>query len=115
MVQDVISVDQKTSIVDILKLLVENHIDGVPVVDNYNKLIGIVSDGDIIRYLSPKEELFLDFVYTILVDEGERDKVCVTEKINKTVANMMHQKHLYTVKEDDTFENAIQDIIPSSF
>jgi ACDE family multidrug resistance protein len=108
MVQDVISVNQNTSIRDILKLLVENRIDGVPVVDNCNKLIGIVSDGDIIRYLSPKEEFFLDFVYTILVDEGETEQSVVTEKINKTVANMMHQKHLYTVKENDTFENAIR-------
>jgi CBS domain-containing protein len=107
MVQDVILVDQNTLIIDILKLLVENRIDGVPVVDNYNKLIGIVSDGDIIRYLSPKEELFLDFVYTILVDERGEQSV-FTEKINKTVANMMHKKPLYTVKEGDTFENAIQ-------
>ena len=71
-------------------------------------MIGIVSDGDIIRYLSPKEEFFLDFVYTILVDEGETEQRVVTEKINRTVASMMHQKHLYTVKEDDTFENAIR-------
>jgi predicted MFS family arabinose efflux permease/predicted transcriptional regulator len=107
MVQNVIRVNQNTPIIDILRLLVENRIDGVPVVDNDNKLIGIVSDGDIIRYLSPKEELFLDFVYTILVDERGEQSV-FTEKINKTVANMMHQKHLYTVKEDDTFENAIR-------
>ena len=108
MVHNVISVNKNTSIRDVLNLLVENHIDGVPVVDNYNNLIGIISDGDIIRYLSPKEELFLDFVYTILVDEGESGQSVVTEKINKTVANMMHQKHLYTVKEDDTFEKAIR-------
>jgi CBS domain-containing protein len=108
MVHNVISVNQNTSIRDILKLMVENHIDGVPVVDNYNNLIGIVSDGDIIRYLSPKEEFFLDFVYTILIDEGETAQSVVTEKINKTVANMMHPKHLYTVKENDTFENAIR-------
>jgi MFS family permease len=108
MVHDLISVKENTSIRYILKLLVENHIDGVPVVDNYNNLIGIVSDGDIIRYLSPKEEFFLDFVYTILVDEKETEQRVVTEKINKKVANMMHQKHLYTVKENDTFENAIR-------
>ena len=108
MVHDIISVNEKATIKDILKLLVENHIDGVPVVDNYNNLIGIVSDGDIIRYLSPKEEFFLDFVYTILVNEGETEQHVVTEKINRTVASMMHQKHLYTVKENDTFENAIR-------
>ncbi|MGB7970244.1 MAG: MFS transporter [Methanobacterium sp.] len=108
MVHNVISVKENTSIGYILKLLVENHIDGVPVVDNYNNLIGIVSDGDIIRYLSPKDEFFLDFVYTILVDEQETEQRVVTEKINKTVANMMHQKQLYTVKEDDTFENALR-------
>ncbi len=108
MIHDVTSVKENTSIRYILKLMVENHIDGVPVVDNYNNLIGIVSDGDIIRYLSPKEELFLDFVYTILADKKDTEERGVTEKINKTVSNMMHQKHLYTVKEKDTFENAIQ-------
>ena len=108
MVQDVISVNQNTPIREILGLLVENHIDGVPVVDNYNNLIGIVSDGDIIRYLSPKEGFFLDFVYTILVGEEETEQSVVKEKINNTVTNMMHKKHLYTVKENDTFENAIR-------
>ena len=108
MIHNVTSVKENTSIGYILKLLVENHIDGVPVVDNYNNLIGIVSDGDIIRYLSPKDELFLDFVYTILADEQETEERGVTEKINKTVSNMMHQKQLYTVKEDDTFENALR-------
>ncbi len=108
MIQDVVSIKPDATIKELLKLLTNHHIGGVPVVDNQNKLIGIVSDGDIIRYLAPKEGSVLDFIYDIFVEEGKTEQEVLTEKINTTVGKLMHKQHIYTVKEEDTFEKAIQ-------
>ena len=108
MIPDVISIKPDATIKELLKLLTKHHIGGVPVVDNQNKLIGIVNDGDIIRYLAPKEESVRDFIYDIFIEEGETEQEILKDKINTTVDKLMPKKQIYTLKEDDTFENAIQ-------
>ncbi len=112
MIRDVVSVKPEATIKDLLKLLIEHNIGGVPVVDNQNKLIGIVSDGDVIRYLAPKEGSVRDFVYNVFVEEGETEQDVLVEKINTNVAHIiagsiLHKKQLYTVEEADTFEKAM--------
>lgn len=56
MIKDVVSIKPDTTIKELLKLLSDHRIGGVPVVDDQDKLIGMVSDGDIIRYLTPKKD-----------------------------------------------------------
>lgn len=115
MVKDVFSIKLDSTVKDLLKLLTKHHIGGVPVVDNQNKLIGIVSDGDIIRYLAPKEGSVRDFIYNIFVEEGETEQEVLKEKINITIDELMHKQHIYAVKEDDTFEEAIHVLSQHSF
>lgn len=107
MIPNVISIKPNATIKELLKLLTKHHIGGVPVLDNQNKLIGMVSDGDIIRYLAPKEEFVRDFIYDIFVEEGETEQEVLKEKINTTVDKFMHKQPIYTLKEEDTFEKAI--------
>ena len=49
MTRKVITVGTATSIVDAANIMLENHISGLPVVDEGGKLVGIVSQGDFIR------------------------------------------------------------------
>lgn len=49
MVKDVITVDPDASIQDVAEILVSKRISGVPVVDAGGKLVGIVSEGDLLR------------------------------------------------------------------
>ena len=49
MVSPVITVRPSTSIKDLAKLLFENRISAAPVVDDLGKLVGIVSEGDLIH------------------------------------------------------------------
>jgi len=49
MTSSVITVGPHSSVSDIAKLLLENHISAVPVVDESGKLVGMVSEGDLIR------------------------------------------------------------------
>ena len=107
MIQDVISIEPDATVKELLEILTKHHIGGVPVVDDQNKIMGMVSDGDIIRYLTPKEGSVRDFIYDIFVEEGETEQEVLKEKINTTVDKLMHKQHIYTVKEEDTFEKAV--------
>lgn len=107
MIHEVVSIKPDATAKELLKLLTEHHIGGVPVVDNQNKLIGMVSDGDIIRYLAPKEKAVRDFIYDIFVEEEETEQEVLKEKINTTLDKFMHKQPIYAVKEEDTFESAI--------
>ncbi|RDI51386.1 CBS domain-containing protein [Microvirga subterranea] len=50
MTRAVVTVRPKTSIHEIAKLLCDHHISGVPVVDDEEQLLGIVSEGDLIGH-----------------------------------------------------------------
>jgi len=49
MTRKVITVGIAASVVDAANIMLENHISGLPVVDEAGKLVGIVSQGDFIR------------------------------------------------------------------
>ena len=49
MTADVISVPADTTVPEIAQLLLERRISGVPVLDGGGMLIGLVSEGDLIR------------------------------------------------------------------
>ena len=50
MTSAVITVKPETSIHEIAKLLCDHHISGVPVIDDEERLLGIVSEGDLIGH-----------------------------------------------------------------
>jgi CBS domain-containing protein len=49
MVTDVISVSPDSNVQDVARILLTNRISAVPVVDGSGKLVGIVSEGDLLR------------------------------------------------------------------
>ena len=49
MTKDVITINKNASIEELSALLLENKISGVPVMDDDNKLVGIVTEADIIE------------------------------------------------------------------
>src|SRR6516164_3745088 len=49
MTKNVITVGPDSSIVDAAKLMLEQHVSGLPVLDKSGKLVGILSEGDFLR------------------------------------------------------------------
>jgi CBS domain-containing protein len=49
MTPEVVTVTPETSVADAAKLMLDRHISGVPVVDNTGRLVGILSEGDLMR------------------------------------------------------------------
>jgi CBS domain-containing protein len=49
MKRNVNSVSPETSIVEAIGLMLDNHISGLPVIDQDGKLVGMLSEGDFLR------------------------------------------------------------------
>lgn len=99
----------------LLQLFIENKIGGVPIVDEEDKLISVVTDGDILRYLAPKDMILKDyFTYFPILFEGKLDKV-VNSKLNDTVAELLRNNKITTLSPDDTIEDSIKVISQHHF
>lgn len=108
MITDVISVTEHTTIKQLLETLVTRGIGGVPIVASDNTLIGIISDGDIIRYLQPKARTVYDMFALVLVTERENLTNKVAYSMKRTVKTMMKKKEIFTVSPEDNLEEALQ-------
>ncbi|TFJ94770.1 CBS domain-containing protein [Lentibacillus salicampi] len=106
MIPDVISVRKDMKIKELLKTMVEHKIGGVPVVDEHNQLIGIISDGDVIRYLQPNGRTIYDAFSMVFVTEMVGLKQKVETSIEHHSEEIM-KKGVYTVRPDDEIEVAV--------
>ncbi|WP_404452751.1 CBS domain-containing protein [Virgibacillus necropolis] len=107
MIADAITATKTMSIKGLLELLVKNRIGGVPVVDKDNNLQGMVSDGDVIRYLQPKGRTVYDMYALVLVSEKENIMHKLDYAIHHEVEKVMSNKDIFTVHPDDKLENAL--------
>lgn len=105
MITKVYTVKPTNTIKDLLIILHSNRIGGVPVVNEEDQLIGMISDGDILRYLSPKPVGFAGLVY--IIEDGEIEDV-LREKLQTKVKEIMTKRNLLYVSPDDDFETAIR-------
>lgn len=107
MIEDVISVTKDATVKELLQTLVEKKIGGVPVIDADDKLLGIISDGDVIRYLQPKGRTVYDMFSSFLVSEKEDLTYKLGYSISHPVEEIMRKKNIYTVLPEDNIEKAL--------
>jgi CBS-domain-containing membrane protein len=79
MTQDIISVRKETPVAELAKLLTSHHISGVPVLDDDNKVVAVVTESDLI---DQSKKLHIPTVVTIL------DSVFYLENPDKMEAEM---------------------------
>jgi CBS domain-containing protein len=78
MTTEVITVDENRSVKELAKILAENKISGVPVVDNQGKIVGIVTESDLIDrakkvHIPTVMRLFDSFVFLESPERMEKD------------------------------------------
>lgn len=56
MSRGVVSVEATESIQDAMRIMTEHHVSGVPVVDETNRCIGVISTSDIVSYVEADQE-----------------------------------------------------------
>jgi len=80
----------------VLRMMKEKNVSGLPVVNQEDKLVGFISDGDIIRHLSSEHSMF--------VNSDSFDKVEFNTALNHLMTkevSSIAQKNVITVNETD--------------
>lgn len=81
MQRDVYAIDSHATVLDAMKLLVEKGISAAPVVNSKGEPKGFISDGDIMRHLSKRSEVYTDPILFIMW--GHRDDTELDEKLDR--------------------------------
>ena len=116
---DVYSLSREATVEEAMRLFVEKNISAAPIVDESGEPVGFISDGDILKRLSPRSNSFTDPIVlinsTVNDDEGYDEKlakvmqmraseigaaspICVSVHANLTdVCRVLSENHLKKV------------------
>lgn len=108
MIRDVVFVKKEETLRNLLKILVERKIGGVPVIDDSGCLIGMVSDGDVLRALTPREQSVYDFYSISFVLQEEGVDECISSKLDWPVERIMTKRHLHYIEPEDEFKKILR-------
>lgn len=114
MAKEVIAVKKSTSIIEAAGILTKFRIHGMPVVDNENKVVGIITESDFFTKDSSNIYLptFLEFIFTKNNPKEKAEKSDV-EKITR-VEDIMTE-NCRTIKPDLSVKGLIDLIKESTF
>lgn len=79
MKHDVFTISSHATVSEAMQLLVEKQISAAPVVNSKGEPTGFLSDGDIMRHLSKRSELYVDPV--VLIMQARRDETAFDKKL----------------------------------
>jgi CBS domain-containing protein len=104
-----ITVNPETPLKDAISILVENKLSGLPVVDKENKLVGVISESDLMWQETgvepPPYIMILDSViYLQNLGRYEKD---IHKALGQTVGEVMTDKPI-TIKADQPVKKAAQ-------
>ncbi|KKT82582.1 MAG: CBS domain containing protein [Candidatus Yanofskybacteria bacterium GW2011_GWA2_44_9] len=107
MTREVITVNPETSLLDVAKVIAEHNFDGVPVVDKDGKLVGLVTEYDLINKTSavhlPTLQVVLKNIPLFKQDQGHFQE----EILSLKVKDIMNKEPL-TLPNSSTFEDVIR-------
>ena len=107
MTKEVISARPDTSILDVAKLLAEHNFDGVPVTDADNKLVGLVTEYDLINKTSAVHLPTLQVVLKNL-PQFKKEEAHFQEEILSLKASDIMNKEPLTLTPDVSYEDIIK-------
>jgi CBS domain-containing protein len=100
MTKEVLTVSPQTSVQEVAKLLIEHKISGVPVVEE-GKLVGIVSEGDlIIKDTNLHIPSVINVLGSIIYLESPKKLEEEIKKITAVEVKDLMTKEVFTVQED---------------
>ncbi len=112
MTTEVVTVHPDDNVEKVAQLLLEHHISGLPVVDKDGKLVGVVTEGDLVfREKKVRAPLFVMIFDSLIYLEKPKRFI---EEIRRTVAQKVDElmsTKLYTVGPDASIEEVATIIV----
>jgi len=106
----VITIFPDSEILDAVKLMVENNISGLIVVDKNNKVVGVISESDIVNALKssfPEISITSNISLSLLLLLKKGLQVYMeAKKLAKLKVKDLMTKKVFSVKPEDTIEEA---------
>ncbi len=102
MTTHVLTVDAGASVKDVARKLIDHRISAVPVVDTENNVVGIVSEGDLVRRSESETERHSPW-WLFLVEEPEEKAIAYIKSHGRLAKDVMTRKVL-TASEETTLE-----------
>lgn len=115
MIKDVFVAKPQDTLKDLLQIFIENKIGGVPIVDEENHLLSMVTDGDILRYIAPKESSLINYFTYVAFFPGENLDETVKSKLKHSVSNLIKNNKIIKLAPDDDLEKLISVISKHHF
>jgi len=105
MTTGIITVKKDTSLKVLARILYENHINGVPVLDDDGLLIGIICESDLIRkdrklHIPTVVAIFDGVFYLERPNNFEKE----IQRINATIVEDLYTKEVVTIDERTTID-----------
>ncbi|NLK20650.1 MAG: CBS domain-containing protein [Epulopiscium sp.] len=105
MQRNVMYVKRDARIEEVAKILFENKISGVPVVEDDKTVIGIVTEKDLlVKDKEPRFPSYVEFLGSIIFVEGVKQYDEELRKLAATVAEEIMTKNVYTITEEAPVE-----------
>ncbi len=70
---DVYALSSSATIADAINLFIAKGISAAPIVDNAGKVVGVISDGDVVRALSRRDSAYMDPIILIMSSGKENE------------------------------------------
>lgn len=107
MTKTVISVAPTATVAEIAHLLFDKNLSGLPVVDSARKVIGIVTEYDLMsRHMSVHIPTYMSLLETLTSSQGSTRIMDELEAVRRTTAEAIMTTPVVTVKEDTPVEEA---------
>ncbi|PAF19239.1 CBS domain-containing protein [Terribacillus saccharophilus] len=106
MITDVIAASEQDTVKQVLETFVDRRISGMPILDKDRRIVGVVSDGDILRGIQPKDTVVFNYLLTVSFKAEKIDKI-VDELKDHPILNLAKKRGIVTVHEEDEMEEVV--------
>ncbi|GAK43214.1 CBS domain-containing protein [Paenibacillus urinalis] len=101
MISPVYKVKESDNVEQVIQRFIDHRISGLPVVNERNEIVGYISDGDIMRYIGKKDDMF---IYTYAVNLNYEEYEDRVKQIMKLNVMSICKKKVITVSWNEDIE-----------
>ncbi|MBP3886409.1 MAG: CBS domain-containing protein [Cellulosilyticum sp.] len=108
MIENVIFINKEDKLDEIISVLMQNHVSGVPVIDKDNHLVGMVTEKDLVtKEKGLNISSYMEFMASILFIDGKLLRNVNKKKIETLTAADVMSTPVYAVHLEATIEEIV--------